>query len=90
MTMKIFYAMLGATMLGATAAFVRSSAPAVRRMSTTAAYVTPAEFAKAEIDANDVVVFSKTYCPFCTSTKQLLSSMNIDAKIHELYVVLSL
>ena len=80
-------------MLGATAAFVRSSAPAaapaVRRMST-AAYVSPADFAKAEIAANDVVVFSKAYCPFCTSTKQLLSSMNIDAKIHELYVVVSL
>ena len=30
------------------------------------------------------MVFSKAYCPFCTSTKQLLSSMDIDAKVIEL------
>ncbi|EJK59906.1 hypothetical protein THAOC_19811 [Thalassiosira oceanica] len=54
----------------------------VRR--STAAYATPAEFAKAEIAANDVVVFSKAYCPFCTSTKQLLDQLKIDAKVYEL------
>jgi glutaredoxin 3 len=31
-----------------------------------------------------VVVFSKTYCPYCTATKQLFSGMNIDAKVIEL------
>lgn len=31
-----------------------------------------------------VVIFSKTYCPFCTSTKSLFSGMNIPAKIIEL------
>mmetsp|Transcript_21855 Transcript_21855/g.46786 ORF Transcript_21855/g.46786 Transcript_21855/m.46786 type:complete len:111 (-) Transcript_21855:329-661(-) len=41
-------------------------------------------FAKSEIASNDVVVFSKSYCPFCTKTKQLFSSMNIDAKVFEL------
>lgn len=46
--------------------------------------VSPTEFAKAEIASNDVVVFSKAYCPFCTSTKQLLSGMDIDAKVIEL------
>mmetsp|Transcript_327 Transcript_327/g.766 ORF Transcript_327/g.766 Transcript_327/m.766 type:complete len:153 (+) Transcript_327:119-577(+) len=54
------------------------------RAGSTAAYASPAEFAKAEIAANDVVVFSKSYCPFCTSTKQLLNKMNIDAKVYEL------
>ena len=52
--------------------------------STTAAYASPMEFAKAEIASNDVVVFSKAYCPFCTRTKETLSSMNIDAKVIEL------
>lgn len=36
------------------------------------------------IHCYQVVVFSKTYCPYCTATKQLLSGMNIDAKIVEL------
>ena len=31
-----------------------------------------------------MVVFSKSYCPFCTTTKQLFSSMSIDAKVIEL------
>ena len=31
-----------------------------------------------------VVVFSKTYCPYCTATKQLFESMNINAKVVEL------
>lgn len=77
---------------GAAFAFTRNSASVVRSSSafarsvrsTTAAYATPMEFAKSEITSNDVVVFSKSYCPFCTSTKQLFSSMNIDAKVIEL------
>ena len=47
----------------------------------------PAEFAKTEIASSDVVVFSKTYCPFCTSTKNLFKDMNIPAKVIELDVV---
>ena len=42
------------------------------------------DFAKSEIDSNDVVVFSKSYCPFCTSTKELFGSMGVDFKVHEL------
>eukprot|EP00543_Licmophora_paradoxa_P003634 CAMPEP_0202454100 /NCGR_PEP_ID=MMETSP1360-20130828/11913_1 /ASSEMBLY_ACC=CAM_ASM_000848 /TAXON_ID=515479 /ORGANISM="Licmophora paradoxa, Strain CCMP2313" /LENGTH=145 /DNA_ID=CAMNT_0049073337 /DNA_START=38 /DNA_END=475 /DNA_ORIENTATION=+ len=44
----------------------------------------PADFAKAEIAGSDVVVFSKSYCPFCKSTKALFASLNIDAKVIEL------
>jgi glutaredoxin 3 len=42
------------------------------------------EFAKSEIDKNEVVVFSKSYCPYCTATKNLMSDMKIDAKVYEL------
>ncbi|KAL7526410.1 hypothetical protein ACHAWF_001754 [Thalassiosira exigua] len=42
------------------------------------------DFAKSEIASNDVVVFSKSYCPFCTQTKQLFSSKGIEAKVVEL------
>jgi len=42
------------------------------------------EFAKTEIDSNDVVVFSKSYCPFCDQTKELLKKMNVEFAVHEL------
>jgi glutaredoxin 3 len=65
-------------------AFANNFSSRASTRSTTAAYATPMEFAKAEIASNDVVVFSKAYCPFCTRTKQLLESMNIEAKVIEL------
>lgn len=40
--------------------------------------------AKAEIASNDVIVFSKSYCPYCTKTKRTLSGMGINAKVIEL------
>lgn len=42
------------------------------------------EFVKSEIEANDVVVFSKSYCPFCKATKELFDGMGVDYKVHEL------
>merc|ERR1712151_782246 len=42
------------------------------------------EFVKSEISSNKVVVFSKSYCPFCTRTKDTLTGLNIDFKVHEL------
>ena len=31
-----------------------------------------------------MVIFSKSYCPYCTTTKQLFQSKNINAKVIEL------
>ena len=31
-----------------------------------------------------MVIFSKSYCPYCTKTKQLFSSINIAPKVIEL------
>ena len=45
---------------------------------------TPMDFAKSEIADNKVVVFSKSYCPFCMSTKNLLSQKGVDFTLHEL------
>ena len=42
------------------------------------------DFAKSEIDGNDVVVFSKSYCPFCSKTKELFTELGVDFKVHEL------
>ena len=55
-----------------------------RTTTFVAAMVSPIEFAKSEIASNDVVVFSKTFCPHCASTKSLFSDMNVNAKIIEL------
>ena len=46
--------------------------------------LSPEDFAKSEIKSNDVVVFSKSYCPYCTATKELLTSMGVKYTVHEL------
>ncbi|XP_031476328.1 glutaredoxin-like [Nymphaea colorata] len=38
------------------------------------------------VSNNPVVVFSKTYCPFCTRVKQLLSKLGAEYKVVELDV----
>jgi glutaredoxin 3 len=42
------------------------------------------DFVKNEISSSAVVVFSKSYCPYCSATKSLMSDLKIDAKIYEL------
>jgi len=45
----------------------------------------PEEFVKAEIASADVVVFSKTFCPFCRKTKKVFDAMEgVDVKYIEL------
>jgi glutaredoxin 3 len=42
------------------------------------------DFAKQEISKNKVVVFSKSYCPYCSATKALFEDLRVDAAIYEL------
>ncbi|CAB9501463.1 Glutaredoxin-2, mitochondrial [Seminavis robusta] len=45
----------------------------------------PVAFAKGEIESNDVMVFSKSYCPYCDATKKVFDRMDgVDPKIIEL------
>ncbi|GAA6024581.1 hypothetical protein JCM11491_000286 [Sporobolomyces phaffii] len=37
-----------------------------------------------KISASRVVVFSKSYCPYCRNAKQLLKSLDVDADVYEL------
>ena len=37
-----------------------------------------------DIQNNKVVVYSKSYCPYCKKTKKLLEEAGVDAKIFEL------
>jgi glutaredoxin 3 len=73
-----------ATVRSSSTAFANNFSARASPRSTTAAYASPMEFAKSEIASNDVVVFSKSYCPYCTKTKQLFNSMNVNAKVIEL------
>ncbi|KAL0477782.1 GRXC4 [Acrasis kona] len=43
-----------------------------------------AEYIDEQLKGNKVVVFSKSYCPYCTKTKQLFKQLNVDAKVIEL------
>lgn len=45
----------------------------------------PAAIILSEVGSHDVVVFSKSYCPFCTSTKSLFEKIEgVDARVIEL------
>jgi glutaredoxin 3 len=57
--------------------------PASRKLAT-ALNMSQDDFVKSEIGSNDVVVFSKTYCPYCTATKALFDSLGVKYAVHEL------
>ena len=42
------------------------------------------DFINTAIANNKVVVFSKSYCPFCTKTKDLFDELGVDATVYEL------
>jgi glutaredoxin 3 len=39
---------------------------------------------QSEIDANEVVVFSKSYCPYCLATKSLFKGLGVPVRVIEL------
>lgn len=55
-----------------------SSTPNVANMAVTKQQV------QSIIDENKVVVFSKSYCPYCRQTKSTLDELNADYKVVEL------
>ena len=42
------------------------------------------KFVKEQIDSNFIVVFSKTYCPYCTMAKEALDAVNAVYTVIEL------
>jgi len=46
----------------------------------------PMEKAKSLIGAHDVMIFSKTYCPYCTRAKDAIQKLGIKAEVLELDV----
>ncbi|GLJ21656.1 hypothetical protein SUGI_0403300 [Cryptomeria japonica] len=46
--------------------------------------VTAMEKAKSTVSSHPVVIFSKTYCPYCTQVKQLLTRLGTKPEVIEL------
>ncbi len=42
------------------------------------------DFITSEINSNQVTIFSKSYCPFCSKTKASFADLGVEAKIFEL------
>eukprot|EP00287_Rhodomonas_sp_CCMP768_P012167 CAMPEP_0196728618 /NCGR_PEP_ID=MMETSP1091-20130531/9243_1 /TAXON_ID=302021 /ORGANISM="Rhodomonas sp., Strain CCMP768" /LENGTH=166 /DNA_ID=CAMNT_0042071389 /DNA_START=14 /DNA_END=514 /DNA_ORIENTATION=+ len=57
-------------------------APAVTRLFASASAAT--ELAQSQIDSNKVMMFSKTYCPFCTKAKTTLDNLGVKYEVMEL------
>ena len=71
--------------VGSVAAFTVGPSSSRFAAKTTALNMeNPDEFVKSEIESNDVVVFSKSYCPYCKATKELFDGMGVEYKVHEL------
>ena len=55
------------------------------RKMTTSQTNNPHGFVKSENESHQVVVWSKTYCPYCKETKKLLKSMKgVEMVVHEI------
>lgn len=74
-------------------AFVPAAAvQVVRPMSTSAAAASysqlhmsaAADFINSAVADNKIVVFSKSYCPFCKKTKELFEDLGVEATVFEL------
>jgi glutaredoxin 3 len=84
--MYLFRPLLTITLSISSASSFSAAHPSTKRAfsSTCLKMSSAADFAKSEIEQNKVVVFSKSYCPYCTKTKDLFASLKVDAQIHEL------
>merc|ERR1719424_67900 len=82
--MKLSLALLGCLATASGFSIIPQAAHSLSRSSATSLQLVPNEFVDSEVESNDVVVFSKSYCPFCTKTKELFTSMNVEFTVHEL------
>lgn len=58
-------------------------APAVRRPAVRT-FASAVDAVKEKIASEKVIVFSKSYCPYCVSVKALMTSVSVKATIIEL------
>ncbi|CAM9416269.1 unnamed protein product [Laminaria digitata] len=68
-------------------ALIRSAsavAPSQRQAKFSTTSMNSVEFVEKEIEGNSIVIFSKSYCPFCARTKALFSSLDVEHTVYEL------
>ena len=65
----------------------QSSRTTQRKMSNSG-IVTATDFVNRETEQSKIVIFSKSYCPYCTKAKELFSSLNVEGtKVYELDIM---
>jgi len=85
--MKLFSLTAFGFLLATTTAFISKGPQYVSLSELNSASrdnMAPDQFCKTEIDNNEVIVFSKSYCPFCTKTKSLFDTLGVEYKVYEL------
>jgi glutaredoxin 3 len=95
--MKLPVSLLLVSMTSVAAFSYRSARPAGRHLSAfstsstnigsrpaTALRMSAESFAKEQISGNKVVVFSKSFCPFCKKTKKALDGLGVEYTTFEL------
>ncbi|KAG5179857.1 glutaredoxin [Tribonema minus] len=77
--------MTAATVTGQGSSFINgASMPMADSAPPKMAMLAPADFVKQQIASQDIVVFSKSYCPYCAKTKALFQSLDAGATVIEL------
>ena len=62
-----------------------STTTATQRKMSSSGIETASDFVNREIEQSKIVIFSKSYCPYCTKAKELFSSLNVEGtKVYEL------
>ena len=81
-----------ALLLGASFGFRRIHAATIRNANRSMSMASDKikDTVNAAIKNNKVMVFSKSYCPYCTRTKDSLKKLGLDMKVFELDVSLIL
>jgi len=85
--MKLFSLTAFGFLLATTTAFISKGPQYVSLSELNSASrdnMAPDQFCKTEIDDNEVIVFSKSYCPFCMKTKSLFDTLGVEYKVYEL------
>ncbi|CAM9237673.1 unnamed protein product [Ascophyllum nodosum] len=72
----------GTQLLRAAAATSVPSQPRSKLSTDTSMSAT--EFVDKEVEGNGVVIFSKSYCPFCRQTKNLFHTLDVEHAVYEL------
>jgi glutaredoxin 3 len=57
------------------------SSTSTQRNMNSSGITTATEFINREIEQSKIVIFSKSYCPYCTKAKELFSSLKVDGTV---------